>query len=78
MGCTYCGVTLLWALLVWATWSAECYPIATSVAPAGFVFTRPMFLKFSVLYCYLTLCLNLFLFGKKMHLSVLYFREWLL
>lgn len=30
MGCTYCGVTLLWALLVWATWSAECYPICGS------------------------------------------------
>lgn len=73
MGCTYCGTAPLWASLVGATWLAECYTIATSVAPADLIFTRTVFLKFFMLYCYLILCLNVVLLvWKKMHLSVLY------
>lgn len=65
MGCTYCEAASLWASLVWATWLAECYLTDTCVAPADLIFTRTMFFKFSMLYCYLTLCLNLVLLVWK-------------
>lgn len=65
LGCTYCGDASLWALLAWATCLVECYLIANSVAPADLIFTRTVFLKFSMLYCYLILCLNMVLLVWK-------------
>jgi len=63
---------ILWSrivmgLLVWATWLAECYLCGS----ADLIFTRTVFSEFSMLYCYLILCLNLvLLFGKNALVSV--------